>query len=137
MKQLNPYIGFAGKCKEAMNFYKDCLGGELDFMTVGGSPIEAQCPAGMKDQILHSTLTNDKIVIMGTDMAGPGGITQGNNVAICLTCSSEEEINELFTKMSEGGKIHDPLKMQFFGALFGVLNDKFGTPWMMFYEPKK
>jgi len=26
-KTLNPYINFAGKCREAMAFYKDCFHG--------------------------------------------------------------------------------------------------------------
>jgi hypothetical protein len=54
--QINAYIGLNGKCREAMNFYKDCLGGELTVQTVGGSPIEKEFPEGMKDQILHSSL---------------------------------------------------------------------------------
>ena len=34
MKHLNPYIGFNGTCREAMTFYKDCLGAELTMQTI-------------------------------------------------------------------------------------------------------
>lgn len=133
MTQINPYIGFGGKCKEAMTFYKDCIGGKLELQTVGGSPMEEHCPAEMKDSILHSALTKDSLMLFGTDMSGPGGLTKGNNVSLCLSCSSEEEINDFYTKLSEGGQIMDPLKMQFFGMM-GMFKDKFDIPWMVFYD---
>jgi len=38
---LNPYLNFDNNCREAMNFYKDCLGGELFFQTVGEMPAMA------------------------------------------------------------------------------------------------
>jgi PhnB protein len=134
MTQINAYINFSGNCHEGMTYYKECLGGELTLQTVGGSPIEAQCPAGMKDDILHATLTKGVLLLMGSDMVGPGGLVNGNNIALSLNCSSEEEINTFFSKLSDGGKIIDQLKMQFWGAMFGVLNDKFGIRWMFNYD---
>lgn len=135
MQQINAYIGFNGNCHEAMTFYKECIGGELTFMPVKGSPIEAQCPPTMKDQILHSTLiVNGASVLMATDMAGPDGFVRGTNMAISVSFSSEEEINSAFSKLAGGGKILDPLKLQFWGAMFGVVEDKFGTKWMLNYD---
>lgn len=40
MNAINPYIGFNGRCREAMTFYKECLGGEMELQEVSGSPIE-------------------------------------------------------------------------------------------------
>ena len=134
MTQINAYINFSGNCREVMTFYKECLGGEFTLQTVGGSPMEAQCPAGMKDQILHAALTRGELLLMGSDMAGPEGIIKGNNIALSVNCSSDEEINTFFSKLSEGGKIIDPLKLQFWGAIFGVLTDKFGIRWMFNYD---
>ena len=39
MAQLNAYLRFNGKCREAMTFYQACLGGELTIQTVGESPM--------------------------------------------------------------------------------------------------
>lgn len=134
MTQINAYIGFNGQCREAMSFYKECLGGELTLQTFEDSPMGAQCPAAMKHQILHSSLTKDGLLLMGSDMTGPDGYNKGNNIALSLNCSSEEEINTFFSKLAEGGKIIDPLKVQFWGAIFGVLTDKFGINWMFNYD---
>jgi len=136
MTQINAYVNFNGNCREAMNFYYECIGGELDLQTVGGSPIEAQCPAGMKDQILHAALTKDSLLLMGSDMVGPEGFDKGNNIALSLSCSSEEEINSFFSKLSAGGKVIHQLRVEFWGATFGVFTDKFGIRWMLNYDKK-
>ena len=137
MTQINAYINFDGNCREVMTFYKNCLGGELNMQTVEGSPIEAECPPAMKHQILHASLTKDDLVIMGSDMQEPGGFTKGNNIALSLSCSSDEEINTFFSKLSEGGKISHNLVQSFWGATFGVLTDKYGIRWMLNYDKKQ
>jgi PhnB protein len=134
MTQINAYIGFNGQCREAMEFYKECIGGDLTFQTIAESPIARQCPEGIQGQILHSSLTKGPLLLMATDMAGPGGYAKGNNVALSLNCSSEEEINTFFAKLSIAGKILDSLKVSFWGSLFGCFSDKFGIVWMLNYE---
>jgi len=134
MTTINAYITFNGNCREAMNFYKECLGGELNMMSVAGTPMEAQCPASMKDSILHATLKNDSLLLMASEMVGPWGYVKGNDMALSLNCSSEEEIKTFYSKLSAGGEIIDPLKDAFWGGLFGVFNDKFGIRWMLNYS---
>jgi PhnB protein len=134
MTQINAYITFNGNCREAMEFYKECLGGDLTMQTVGGSPIESQCPAGMKDDILHAMLAKNGMLLMASEMIGPEGYTKGTNIALSLNCSSEEEINRFFSKLSTGGKIIHNLRTEFWGAVFGVFTDKFGIRWMLNYD---
>jgi PhnB protein len=134
MAQINAYLNFDGNCRDAITFYKECLGGELALQTVEGSPIEAQCPAAMKHQILHASLMKDGLILMGSDMQGPEGFIKGNNIALSLNCSDEEEINTFFSNLSKDGKITHALTEQFWGATFGVLTDKFGIRWMLNYD---
>jgi len=131
MATLNPYIGFNGKTREAMAFYKEIFGGELELNEVGGSPMEQHWPSGSKDAIFHSALHNGKLVIMGSDMSGPGGLVIGNNISMALGCESKEEITDLYHKLAEGGEILDALKEQFWGALFASVKDKYGISWML------
>jgi PhnB protein len=134
MTQINAYLNFNGNCRDAMNFYKECLGGELALQTVEGSPIEAQCPPAIKNQVLHASLMKEAILLMGSDMVGPDGFIKGNTMSLSLSCSSEEEINSFFSNLSEGGKIIHPLRVEFWGAIFGVFTDKFGVRWMLNYD---
>jgi len=133
MKLINGFINFNGRCREAMTFYQEVWGGDLILSPVAGSPMENMCPPSMKDHLMHASLTNGDAVIMGSDIAGPGGYIKGNTVALLINCSSEEEINALYTKLSAGGEIVDPLKDQFWGDTFGVFDDKFGVRWMIRY----
>lgn len=106
-------------------------------MPVGGSPMEAECPTAMKDSILHSTLLKDSLVLMASDMLAPGvEFVPISNIALSLNCSSEEEINDFYAKLSAGGHIIDPIKVQFWGAIFAVFTDKFGIRWMLNYDKK-
>lgn len=136
MKSINPYINFNGKCREAMTFYKQCLGGELDLQEVAGSPME-EFWKGPKDQILNASLiVNGLPVIMGSDMVDQGGYTKGNNIALALDCISEDEIRNLFEKLSQSGKVFKQLTVEFWGAFFGSVEDKFGIKWFLNYDQK-
>ncbi|MDB5112860.1 MAG: hypothetical protein JWR67_3974 [Mucilaginibacter sp.] len=134
MDAINPYIGFNGRCQEAMNFYQACFGGELDLQTVDGSPMEQYWPEG-KGKIFHSSLMlNGKPLLMGSDMTGPNGQTPGDNIQLAIGCTSEEEINTLFGKLGEGGKVLAPVSKMFWDALFGSVQDQFGINWMLNYQ---
>ncbi len=133
MANINAYLTFNGNCREAMNFYKDCLGGELVFQTVGESPMCDSMPEQMKNAIMHSSLTNGALVIMATDMASPKGVVVGDNIALLLNCDSEEHARAAYGKLSEGGEQTHKLEPTFWGALFGDLTDKFGNHWLINY----
>src|SRR5215831_138902 len=131
MTQINSYLTFNGNCREAMNFYRECLGGELVMQTVGESPLAESMPSKMKKSILHSTLTKDKLVLMGSDMVDETGLIKGNSVSLMLNCSSEEEIETCYMNLSKGGHATHPLEHTFWGAIFGDLVDKFGNHWLL------
>jgi PhnB protein len=134
MSIINAYINFDGNCREAMEFYKECLGAELSLQPIEGSPMEHQCPAAMHHQILHATLQKDNLLLMGSDMVGPDGFTKGNNIALSLNCNSEADINSFYERLSRGGRIIHPLRAEFWGAIFGVFNDRYGIRWMLNYD---
>ena len=131
---INSYLTFNGNCREAMTFYKDCLGGELFVQTVGESPLSGKMPPQMKECVLHATLTRGALVLMGSDMVDENGLLKGNSVSLMLNCSSEEEIKTCFEKLSSGGKKDHPLEDSFWGALFGDLTDKFGNHWLLHFD---
>ena len=132
--QINPYLTFNGNCREAMTFYKHCLGGELTMQTVGESPMAKEWPASTHNSILHASLTNDNIVLMASDMMSEKEFVQSNTISLSLNCSTEEEIRRFFANFSDGAKINDPLADQFWGAIFGQLQDKFGIFWIFNFD---
>jgi PhnB protein len=117
-----------------MTFYKECLGGKLIFQTIGESPLAETMPKKMKDCILHSTLTNGSLLLMGSDIVSENGLIKGNAVSLTLNCSREKEIRSCYKKLSAGGESTHPLEDSFWGALFGGLTDKYGNHWLLNYN---
>jgi PhnB protein len=137
MTQINSYLTFNGNCREAMSFYKDCIGGELSFQTIGESPLSEKMPQKMKDCILHSTLTKGALILLGSDMVSEKGLIKGNAVSLSLSCSSAGEIKEIYNRLAAGGDATHPLENSFWGALFGDLTDKYGNHWLLHFDKKQ
>ena len=136
MAHLSPHLAFPGTCREALSFYQSCIGGELKLMRVGDSGMADHMPAEAQDQIMHGTLTAGPLVLMACDALDTRRpFVAGTNIAMCLNCSSDEEITTLFARLSEGGTVIDPLDDMFWGGKFGTLIDRFGTEWMFNFSP--
>ncbi len=137
MKTLNPHITFSGNCRAAMEFYRECLGGELHFQTMGESPLSKNTPRKVKKLIVHAVLTCENFILMGSDMVYDNGLVQGNAVSIVLHCTTEKEIKTCYKKLSEDGEPTHPLANTFWGTLSGCLTDKYGNFWMLHYSKNK
>jgi len=133
--KLNPYLIFAGNAEEALNFYKEALNGEITMLSrYSDSPMPTD--EDQKNKLMHSRLVFDGNLVMISDgMKGDQALTSGN-VQLSVEVESIERINEVFEKMSEGGKVSLPLQDMFWGARFGMLQDKFGVNWMFNHELK-
>jgi PhnB protein len=136
MSTISAYLSFNGNCREAMNFYQECLGGELALQTLGEYPNTDKMPKQMKAYILHATLTRNGLVIMGSDMLGEDGLKKGNTISLMLNCDSEEEINDCYQKLSKGGVKTHPIALSFWGAFLGDLTDRFGNQWILHCKKK-
>lgn len=134
MTQLNPYILFNGNCREAMTFYRDCLGGDLLIQSVGESALAGQMPPAMHNNVMHSVLTKDGMSLMASDMGGPGVGKPTEAIALMLMCNSEENLRATYDKLAEGGSTDHKPEATFWGATFGDLTDKFGVRWMLNFD---
>jgi PhnB protein len=134
MSTINPYLAFNGNCREAMVFYKNCLGGKLHFQTMEDSLSSETMPAKMKKCILYAVLTKKNLVLMGSDMLGEKGLLKGNTVFLVLNCSSAKEVKDCYKKLSQGGYQTHPLQNTLWGVLFGELTDRYGNRWLLNYK---
>lgn len=129
MAQIKAYLMFGGNCLEAMNFYKQCFGGEFDCMTYENSPMPI--PEEVKSKIMHSRLKNQSLELMAADDVQHKSVHSGNMVTLNVTCNSQEEIKRIFKGLAQGGRITMPLQDTFWGSKFGTLTDKYGIKWML------
>ena len=136
MTTLTTYLLLNGNCKQAIEFYKSCFGGELTLTKVGDSQMKDYMPTTMHDKVINAQLKSRNINISASDWLRPDRTPiQGNTVCLYLSGGTLHELKVFFDKLSEGADVTDPLKEQFFGT-YGALNDKFGIRWM-FHTDKK
>ncbi|MFD0795204.1 VOC family protein [Mucilaginibacter litoreus] len=109
MAKLSAYINFKNNCREAMAFYQEILGGELQLMSVKESPMKEMFPAEAQDGILHADLTGEGFTIQGTDMTDPNVAGLLGIVSLTLSFADKAEVHEKFDKLSEGGKVAHPV----------------------------
>lgn len=136
MGQLITYLTFNGNCREAMEFYQQCLGGELRCQTVGESPKTDELPDEMKRYIVQAFLKKDNLMLMGTDMTDEE-VLRGNSVSILLDCNDESRIKTYYQNLQKGGQATHPLQETHWGDLFGELTDKYGNHWLFHCKRKK
>ena len=125
---LSPYLVFDGDCKQAMEFYHSCMGGNLKMQTFGEAPMP--CPDHYKGKIMHASLENDSLSFMASDTQPGNPVAKGTNVHLSVAGTDETRLKEIFAKLSKGGKVTMPLAKQFWGDTFGMLTDTFGIHWM-------
>jgi PhnB protein len=129
--KMNPYLTFAGNCEEAFKTYAKILGGKIEaMMPFEGTPSEEYVPAEWRKKIMHACLVFGDSMLMASD--GPADQSekmQGMSVALHPTEPAEAE--RLFNAFAEGGTVKMPLEETFWAQKFGMLVDRFGTPWMI------
>ncbi|SEJ08422.1 VOC family protein [Demequina mangrovi] len=139
MASVSTYLNFDGTCEEAFAFYRDVFGGELTapIMRMGEvppSPGMPPVPEDEKDRVMHCAL--DILGghrIMGSDIMPSMGhvLKPGNNVYLNLAVDDEDQLRDLFARLSAGGDIEMEPTPMFWGDLYASFTDRFGIQWML------
>jgi PhnB protein len=129
--QVNPYLTFNGNCEEAFETYQGILGGDIVAMIPHeGTPAEGHVPAQWLKKILHARLVGNGMVLMGSD-APPERYQPMQGFSVNLSFKSPEEAERVFNALADKGTVRMALSETFWAKKFGMLTDKFGTPWMI------
>lgn len=129
--QLEPYLFFTGNCEEALNHYKEVLGGEIvELSRVKDAPADAQMPPESANQVMHATFKGPGFSFMASD-ARPGKTYGEGPMSLSLSLTDADEGQRIFDALSKGGTVEMPMQDMFWGAKFGMLTDKFGIDWMI------
>ena len=68
---ITPYLFFAGRCEEALNFYRDALGASIEMMMrfdESPAPVPAgMLQAGFESKIMHATLRIGGVALIASD----------------------------------------------------------------------
>lgn len=108
---LSPYINFAGRASEALEFYHRVLGGKLDQQA--------------------KRLESEAGVIIGVDGRPDYPAKVGENMAVAIVGADRERMAKIFEGLAEGGKVKGKLEKREWGGETGYLEDKFGINWVV------
>ena len=134
---INAYLCFNGTCREAFDFYAKTMGGKIEMtMMHKDAPKDAQgpCPPepGMENWVLHARMRIGETLIMASDAPAPH-YQKPQGTCLSLNVSSAAEADRIFTALTPGGQIMMPIQETFYAHRFGMVTDRFGTPWMVIF----
>lgn len=132
--EVQPYLNFDGRCEEAIEFYRSALGAEVVMLMRNKEnpepPPPNVVPPEAGDKILHASLRIGASTVMASDgMCQSRSAFQG--ITLSLSAADETEAGRLFAALSDGGQVRMPLARTFFSPAFGMVDDRFGVPWMV------
>jgi PhnB protein len=134
MPRLNAYLFFDGCCADAMRFYERTLGGKITLsMTHAQSPMAGQMLPGSANanRIMHTSLDIDGGTLMASDTMAGQGYEGMKNISLSLVYPTAAEAKRIFAALGQGGKVTMAFEKTFWAEGFGMLVDRFGTPWMV------
>ncbi len=129
------YLSFNGRCEEAVTFYQQALGAELQMLMRNKDnpePPTGDCApqADTENKVLHCAFRIGETVVMASDgMNLPDKAF--HNVGLSLSVASEAEAKRCFEALAVGGRIDMPLGRTFWSPCFGMVVDRFGLCWMV------
>jgi PhnB protein len=131
--RANTHLNFRGDCEAAFRFYENCLGCRIvTINTYKDSPLAALVGPEWQEKILHATLESAAGVhlVTGSDPP-PERYARPQGFATLLSVDDAEEADRIFQSLAEGGTVQMPLQQTFWALRFGMVTDRFGTPWMI------
>ena len=134
MIQIEPYLFFNGRCEEAIHFYQQSLGAEVQLMMryrdAPVPPHAGSLPPGNEDKVMHATLRIGNSTLMASD-----GMCEGKPVfegfRLSFAVADVAAADRIFTALGAGGSVQMPLAQTFWAPYFGMLTDRFGVGWMV------
>ena len=138
-QKIFTFLMFSGTAEEAMNHYISVFEQSeiISISRYGENKDNApfQLEVGDEEKVLHATFSLKGQVFMCVDninRQAPLSFTPA--MSLFVTFDTEEEIDQIFEKLSQDGKVLMPLAESFWSAKFGWVEDKYGVSWQLNLE---
>jgi PhnB protein len=131
---VQPYLFFNGNCEQAIEFYRQALGAEVEMMMrFKESPEPHQpgmVPPGFENKIMHASFRIGGTTLMASDGCSDEKVNF-NGFSLSLSVPDEADADRVFAALAEGGEVRMPLSKTFWSPRFGMVADRFGVGWMI------
>lgn len=127
---FSPFVVFDGDCEKAFVYYQSVFGGELSLMRYEDAPLMDKPEISMDDKVIYAELILGEQKLMGGDVADRLYQNQ-QGVLVAWQGDSEAEVERVFAALADGGLIRQALGYAFWTPKYGMLEDRFGTVWLI------
>lgn len=125
------YLFFNGNCREAFKFYAGLFDGEIAGMvTYRDEPGQGSVPAEWLDKVMNVQLSIGDQVLMASD-SPPRYASDMSGFSVSVDLDDLGRAERVFTALADGGTVNMPFQPTFWAKGFGMVKDRFGTPWMI------
>ena len=132
--QVQPYLFYDGRCEEALEFYKQALGIQVEMlMRFSESPDPmppGMIPPGAERKVMHASFRLGDSVLMASD-GHCSGHTSFKGFSLSIPAPDQAAAERMFNALADGGQVQMPLQKTFYSPCFGMVTDKFGVGWMV------
>ena len=130
---ITPYLFFAGRCEEAIDFYQKALDAQVDMIMRFNESPEPTPPGmlqeGFEKKVMHASFRVGEARVMASDGCDDKSKFEGFRLALIV--QTEVEAHKAFNALAEGGSIEMPLCKTFWSPCYGMVTDKFSIGWMV------
>ena len=130
---ITPYLFFAGRCEEALHFYGEAIGAQIDMIMRFNESPQPPPPGvlqpGFENKVMHTTFRVGPISLMASD--GCDNKSKFEGFRLALVVPTEAEAHKAFDALAAGGTIQMQLSKTFWSPCYGVVTDKFNVGWMV------
>jgi PhnB protein len=132
MAHLDAYLFFDGNCAEAMRFYAGVFDGKIEMMqTYGESPGGGEVAPGKASRIMHARLVIEGRALLASDAVTEEPFEGTRGFALSMNYDDVDQAHHVFNALADGGTVQMPIQETFWAKAFGMLVDRYGTPWMI------
>jgi PhnB protein len=134
---VQTYLSFDGKCEEAIEFYKQALGAQVQMLmrfSESPEPPPPGCGPADTNKIMHASFQIGNTVVMASDGRATGQ-PKFEGFSLSLTVQATSDAERAFNALADGGQVDMPLTKTFFAERFGMVSDRFGVHWMVMVPP--
>lgn len=130
MKFVN-YLFFNGDTREAFEFYANVFDGEIaGMLTHRETPATKDVSEEWQDKIINAQLIIGDQMLMASD-SPPQYRTEMSGFSVSVDMGDLAKAERVFNALADGGTVNMPFSPTFWAKGFGMVKDKFGTPWMI------
>ncbi len=129
-QKITPFLMFSGQAEEAMNYYISIF----DRSEIVSIRRYGANEAGAEGSVFHATFMLNGQLFMCIDSSVEQPFTFTPAISFYVACATEDEIDRVFAKLSQGGQVLMPLESYPFSRKFSWVADRYGVSWQLSLE---